>query len=48
MNQKYAVQLTEAERYQLKQMLSAGTSSARKIRRAQIMLKSDSSQGGLN
>lgn len=48
MNQKYAVQLTEAERYQLKQMLSAGTSSARKVRRAQILLKSDSSQGGPN
>ncbi len=48
MNQKYVVQLTEAERYQLKQMLSAGTSSARKVRRAQILLKSDSSEGGQN
>lgn len=48
MNQKYAVQLTEAERYQLKQMLSAGTSSVRKVRRAQILLKSDSSQDGPN
>ena len=48
MNQKYIVKLTEAERDQLKQMLSAGTSSARKVRRAQILLKSDSSQGGAN
>jgi IS30 family transposase len=48
MNQKYDVQLTEAERYQLKQMLSAGVSNARKVRRAQILLKSDSSQGGAN
>lgn len=48
MNQKYVVQLTEAERYQLKQMLSAGTSSARKVRRAQILLKSDSNPGGPN
>jgi homeodomain-containing protein len=48
MNQKYAVQLTEAERYQLKQLLSGGTSSARKVRRAQILLKSDRSQSGPN
>lgn len=48
MNQKYIVKLTEAERYQLKQILSAGTSSARKMRRAQILLKSDSSPDGPN
>jgi hypothetical protein len=48
MNQKYPVELDEAERYQLKQLLSAGTTSARKVRRAQILLKSDSSQGGPN
>ncbi len=48
MYQKYPVELTEAERYQLKQLLSSGTISARKARRAQILLKSDSSQGGPN
>ena len=46
MNQKYPVELTEDERYQLKQMLSSGTVSVRKARRAQIILKSDSSEGG--
>jgi transposase len=48
MNQKYVVELTEDERYQLKQLLSSGTASVRKVRRAQILLKSDSSQGGPN
>jgi hypothetical protein len=48
MNQKYPIELTEAERYQLKQLLSSGTTSARKLKRAQILLKSDSSEGGPN
>lgn len=48
MNQKYPVELTEAERYQLKQILASGTHSVRKVRRAQILLKSDSSQDGPN
>lgn len=48
MNQKYPVELTEEERYQLKQLLSSGTASVRKVRRAQILLKSDSSQGRPN
>lgn len=48
MNQKYPVELTEAERHQLKQVLSSGTTSARKLKRAQILLKSDSSEGGPN
>ncbi len=48
MYQKYPVELAEAERYQLKQLLSSGTISARKARRAQILLKSARSQGGLN
>ena len=48
MNQKYPIELTEAERYQLKELLSSGTTSARTLRRAQILLKSDSSQGGPN
>lgn len=46
MNQKYIVQLSEAERYQLKQVISTGTAPARKVRRANILLKSDSSEGG--
>ena len=48
MNQKYPVELTEDERYQLKQLLSFGTASVRKARRAQILLKSDSSEDGPN
>ena len=46
MNPKYPVELTENERYQLKQLLSSGTASVRKLRRAQILLKSDSSPDG--
>jgi hypothetical protein len=48
MNQKYLAELTKAERSQLKQLLASGNSSARKLRRAQILLKSDNSQGGSN
>lgn len=48
MNQKYPIELTEAERYQLKQLLSSGITSARKLKRAQILLKSDSGEGGPN
>ncbi len=48
MNQKYHVMLTETERYQLKHLVSSGTTPARKLRRAQILLKSDSSEGGPN
>ncbi len=46
MYQKYFVRLTDAERYQLKQIVSSGQAPARKIRRAQILLKSDCSEGG--
>jgi hypothetical protein len=48
MYQKYFVRLTDAERYQLKQIISSGEAPARKIRRAQILLKSDCSEGGPN
>jgi hypothetical protein len=48
MNQKYPVKLNETERYQLKQLVSSGTARARKVRRAQILLKSDSSESGPN
>lgn len=48
MNQKYVVKLAETERYQLKQLISSGTVPARKLRRAHILLKSDSSEDGSN
>ena len=48
MKKKYFVRLTDAERYQLKQIVSSGQAPARKIRRAQILLKSDCSEGGPN
>jgi hypothetical protein len=48
MYQKYIVCLTDAERYQLKQIVSSGQAPARKIRRAQILLKSDCSEQGSN
>jgi hypothetical protein len=48
MNRKYIVQLSDEERAQLQQMIASGTASARKIRRAQILLKSDSSPKGPN
>lgn len=48
MNQKYIIKLTETERSQLKELISSGEASARQIRRAYILLKSDSSPGGPN
>jgi hypothetical protein len=48
MNQKYGVKLTSSERSQLKELISSGEASARQIRRAYILLKSDSSAGGPN
>jgi transposase len=46
MNQKYIVKLTETERSQLKELISCGEASARQIRRAYILLKSDCSEDG--
>ena len=46
MGQKYFVELTSAERLQLKELISSGEASAREIRRAYILLKSDSSPDG--
>jgi hypothetical protein len=46
MKQKYIVKLTETERSQLKELISIGEASARQIRRAYILLKSDSSPEG--
>lgn len=48
MKQKYIVKLTETERLQLKELISSGQASARQIRRAYILLKSDSSTNGPN
>ena len=48
MTQRYLVKLTETERYQLKQLVSSGTTAARKVRRAHVLLKSDCSEGGPN
>jgi hypothetical protein len=48
MKQKYVVKLTETERSQLKELISSGEASARQIRRAYILLKSDSSEDGPN
>ena len=42
MNIRYRVDLTAEERGQLRQMLSAGKSAARKLKRAQILLAADS------
>ncbi len=46
MKQKYIVKLTTTERSQLKDLISNGEASAREIRRAYILLKSDSSPDG--
>ena len=46
MKQKYVVKLTETERSQLKELISSGEASARQIRRAYILLKSDTSDEG--
>ena len=43
MNQKYLIRLSDTERLQLKQLVSSGMAPARKVRRAQILLKSDRS-----
>jgi hypothetical protein len=48
MYQKYFVQLSQTERSQLNDLISAGKASARQIRRAYILLKSDCSADGPN
>ena len=48
MNRKYNIELTDEERLHLKKLTSSGSISARKLMRAQILLKSDSSQQGTN
>jgi len=46
MKQKYIVKLADTERSQLKELISSGEASARQIRRAYILLMSDSSVNG--
>jgi hypothetical protein len=46
MNLKYKIELSNEERQRLEKMTSSGTTSARKLIRAQILLKSDQSQQG--
>ena len=46
MKLKYVVKLSETERSQLKELISSGEASARQIRRAYILLKSDRSPDG--
>ena len=46
MKQKYIVQLTDQERQYLEKLTSSGTAPARKLTRAHILLKSDSSPNG--
>jgi hypothetical protein len=48
MYQKYFVFLTTEERSYLDKLVSSGNASARKLRRARILLKSDCSEGGPN
>jgi len=46
MNGLYTVKLSEEERQRLRQLISSGKAPARKIRRANILLKTDQSEGG--
>ena len=46
MQQKYVVILTEAERDQLKRLIAAGTTPARKLAPARVLLKADKGPGG--
>ncbi|MFX8907121.1 helix-turn-helix domain-containing protein, partial [Acinetobacter baumannii] len=45
MNVKYRVELTQGERDELKTLLSGGRCSARKLKRAQILLAADAGIG---
>jgi hypothetical protein len=48
MYKKYFIKLTAKERSYLEKIVSSGNGCARKLRRARILLKSDSSEGGPN
>jgi transposase len=45
---KYVVTLTEEERRQLVNLTTVGTSAARRLLRARILLKADAAEGGAN
>ena len=48
MGKKYIVELTDVERKTLREMISSGKGAARKLARARILLKADSSPGAPN
>jgi len=48
MKRKYIVELTEAERKRLTELVRSGRASARKLTHARILLKADSSPGAPN
>lgn len=48
MRKKYVVSLSQAERETLEQLIKAGNTSARKLTRAWILLKSDATENGPN
>ena len=48
MSIKYVVTLTEEERRQLINLTTVGTSAARRLLRARILLKADAAEGGAN
>ena len=43
---KYRVTLTEAERAELRELLSRGKADVRKLKHAQVLLKADTAEGG--
>jgi len=47
MAKRYRVTLTQAEREQLRQMISRGKADARKLAHARILLQADEAEGGL-
>ena len=48
MGKKYIVELTKAECKTLRELISSGKAAARKLARARILLKADSSEGAPN
>ena len=48
MSTQYVVTLTEEERRQLVHLTTVGTSAARRLLRARILLKADAAEGGAN
>jgi len=48
MEKKYIVELTDVERKTLRELISSGKGAARKLARARILLKADSSPGAPN